>query len=349
MNDKLHIAIAGAGLIGRRHIEAIDGVEAVMVACIVDPSQDAQGYAKQIDIPWFPSLTEMFTRSEVHGVILATPNQVHVENALECIAHRCPVLVEKPIASNVADAEILVQAAQTAGVPLLTGHHRRHNGLIKKAKRLIEDGTLGSIVSVQGTCWFHKPDDYFDVDWRREPGAGPVFINLIHDIDLLRHLCGDIVSIQALESSAVRGYSVEDTAAVLLRFRNGALGTINISDTVVAPWSWELTASENPAYPETSESCYMIGGTRASLSLPHLTLWQHEGQRSWWSPISGTKIAVDPDDKVDPLIAQIQQFAAVIRGEQPPLVSGEDGLETLRIIEAVKQAALSGETVKLET
>lgn len=208
------------------------------------------------------------------------------------------------------------------------------------------EGSLGSIVTVQATCWFYKPDDYFDTSWRSKPGAGPVFLNLVHDIDLLRHLCGEVASVQALESSNVRGFEVEDTAAILLGFQNGALGTINVTDTSVAPWSWEMTARENPAYSATPESCYLIGGTQASLSLPNLTLWHNESQRSWWNPLSSTKIAFDFEN---PLDAQIRQFAAVIRGEELPLVSAEEGLKTLRVIEAIKHAAGTGEAVSFKS
>ena len=342
MTQIVRLAVAGAGLIGKRHVDAIRATQGVTLACIVDPTEAARTFAQEQGVEWFPSLREMFSTCKIDGVILGTPNQIHLEGALECIAKSCPVLVEKPICSTVADAEQLVMAAKIASVPILVGHHRRHNALIQKAKSIIDEGTLGTIVSVQGTCWFHKPDDYFDVEWRRKPGAGPVFINLIHDIDLLHHLCGDVVSVQALDSNIVRGNEVEETAAIMLRFTNGALGTVSVSDAAVAPWSWELTARENPAYPATSESCYLIGGTHASLSLPNLTLWRHEGSRSWWNPISGTKV---PFELEDPLVAQTRQFASVIRGEQEPAVSGEDGLKALRVVEAVKHSAATGKTV----
>ncbi len=104
-------------------------------------------------------------------------------------------------------------------------------------------------MSVEATCWLAKPDDYFEVAWRREAGAGPIFTNLIHDIDLMRALCGDVTSVQAIETNAIRGHAVEESAAVLLRFENGALGTLNVSDATVAPWSWETTSGENRGFP----------------------------------------------------------------------------------------------------
>lgn len=95
-----------------------------------------------------------------------------------------------------------------------------------------------------------------------------MFINLIHDIDLFRHLLGEIVAVQARESNALRGNAVEETAVILLEFASGALGTVTVSDAVAAPWSWELTAGENPAYPRQDQSCYQIGGTRARSPFP---------------------------------------------------------------------------------
>jgi predicted dehydrogenase len=146
-------------------------------------------------------------------------------------------------------------------MPLLVGHHRRYNSMIQKAKTIIDSGRLGRIVAVHGAFWAMKPDDYFDVAWRREKGAGPILINLIHDVDLFRFLCGEIIAVQAMESNAVRGNPVEDTAAILLRFANGAIGSLTVSDSIVAPWSWELTTGENPAYPRQDQFCYLIGGT----------------------------------------------------------------------------------------
>lgn len=340
----VRIAVAGAGMIGRRHAEAISAANGADLACIVDPSDIGAEVAARHGVAYFTSLADMITTAPPDGVILATPNQLHLENALECIAARIPALVEKPLATDLDSAERIVAAGKAAGVALLTGHHRRHNPLIARAKAIVDAGELGQITAVQGSTWFFKPDDYFDVDWRRRKGAGPVYMNLSHDIDLLRYLCGEITSVHAMTSNAIRGNEVEETAVLILRFASGALGTVNVSDTIVAPWSWELTARENPAYPATSEACYLIGGTHASMALPNLTVWSNPGPRSWWEPISATRPIFDFED---PLIRQVRQFAAVIRGDEPPLVSAEEGLKTQRVIEAVKTSAETGATVTL--
>jgi predicted dehydrogenase len=335
----IRIAVVGAGLIGQRHARAIVAASGVTLACVVDPSEASAEIARAHQVPRHATLEQMIDAGGVDGVILATPNTLHESGALACIAAGLPVLVEKPIATDLAAAQRIVEAGEAARVPVAVGHHRRHNPLIARAKAMIDAGRLGRIASVQGTTWFMKPDDYFDTDWRRRKGAGPVYINLIHDIDLLQHLVGPVRRVQAMESRTIRGLEVEDTAVILLAFENGALGTVNLCDTAVAPWSWELTARENPAYPATSEDCYLIGGTEGSLSLPQLSLWTNPAKRSWWEPISATRV---PVDFTDPLILQVEQFAAMVRDGTPPLVTARDGLAALRVIEAVKRAAATG-------
>ncbi|MEL6767656.1 MAG: Gfo/Idh/MocA family oxidoreductase [Pseudomonadota bacterium] len=332
------LAIAGAGLVGRRHAAAVPAAGAVL-AGIADPSEEARDFAAAAGVPWHATLEALLKAGGVDGVILATPNALHEAGAMACLAAGVPVLVEKPIAADAAAGRRMVAAAEAAGVALAVGHHRRHNPLVAAAKGLIAEGRLGTITAVHGSAWLAKPDGYFEAAWRREAAAGPVLVNLIHDVDLLQHLVGPIVEVAAYESRAVRGHAAEDTAAMMLRFAGGALGTLTVSDAAVAPWSWELTARENPAYPPTAEDCYRIAGTHGSLALPSLTLWSDGGARDWWAPIAATRF---PHTAADPLVAQAAQFAAVALGEAPPLVSGADGLAALEVIEAMKRSAAAG-------
>ncbi len=337
------LAVIGAGLIGKRHIDHVLSEDCAELMAIVDPTEMGKALAAAKGTNWYPDFATMIRRERPEGVIISTPNQMHVANGLEVVAAGVPALVEKPLADDVAEAARLVEAAEKAGVKLMTGHHRRHNPLIQAAKKAIDDGRLGQIVSVHGTCWFYKPDDYFDIPWRREKGAGPVFLNLIHDVDLLRYLCGDVVEVHALESNALRGNRVEETAVILLKFASGVLGTVNVSDKIVSPWSWELTSGENPAYTHTQETCYMIGGTLGSLTVPYLDLWHNSTQPSWWEPILRERLPVEPKD---PLGLQVRNLCEVVRGTAEPVMSGREGLKTLRIIEAVKQAAATGRAVR---
>lgn len=354
------IAVAGAGLIGKRHIDAIRtagpesrgraNLGSANLACIVDPAPSARELAETLGVPWFPALDAMIAATSgsngiaIDGVILATPNQLHVEGGMACIEAGLPVLIEKPLAVGLDGARALVEAADAAGLPLLVGHHRRHNPLIAAAKSAITSGEIGTPVSAHAMFWLFKPDDYFDVDWRRQPGAGPVYLNLSHDIDLLRHLVGEITAVTARESNAVRGNAVEETTVILVEFANGALGTVNVSDTIPAPWSWELTAGENPAYPHTDQACYQIGGTHGSIELPRNRIWHYREARSWWEPLESRIV---PAEAGDPLVRQIDHFCAVIDGVEEPLVSGLEGLRTLEVVDAVKRAAETGRRIAL--
>jgi len=346
MTTPLRLAVAGAGLIGRRHIELIAADPDCTLAAIVDPAPAAAEVARVAGVPLFASLTALLASSTIDGVVLATPNALHVSQALECIVAGVPALVEKPVADSVAAGARLCEAAERTGARMLVGHHRRHGAIMARACEIVQSGRLGAIVAVVGTALFCKPGAYFDEGpWRTQPGGGPILINLIHEIDNLRALCGEIVAVQALASSARRGFPVEDTVAIGLRFANGALGTFALSDTAASARSWEQTSGENKAYPRyADEDCYLIAGTDGSLGVPTMRLrtYAHGEDRSWWKPFDTTIAGVDD---VDPLARQLAHFCAVARGEATPLVTLRDGLQNLHITEAIAEAARTGRIV----
>ena len=311
----------------------------------MDPSPAAAEVAGGFDVPLYASLAELFEQDRPDGVILATPNQLHVDGGLECVEAGVPVLVEKPIGDTVESATKLVEAAEAARVPLLAGHHRQHSPIMAKAREIVQSGRLGAIVAVVGTALFYKPDDYYDVGggWRREPGGGPILLNLIHEVNNLMQLVGDIISVQAVTSNVTRGFPVEDTAAMIFRFANGALGTFMLSDTAGSARSWEQTSQENKTYPTyEDEDCYHIAGTTGSLSIPTMRVKIFSGPRSWWEPFDTSTESLD---RADPLANQVEHFAAVIRGQAQPIVSGRDGLNALRVTAAVTEAARTGQIV----
>ena len=338
--SEARIVVVGAGLIGRKHVELV--ARHARLEAVVDPAPAARDLAKANGAAWFADLAECLDAVRPDGAIIASPNGVHLEHAQLCFDAGLPVLIEKPLADSVAAGWVIVERAHSTDVPVLVGHHRRHSPVVDAAHEIIHEGRLGRIVAVNALFWLHKPADYFNMAWRTKTGGGPVYINLIHDIDLLQHLCGPIRSVQAREARDVRGFEVEDTSAVILSFENGALGTVTISDTVSAPWSWELTSGENPAYPKTDQSCYMIGGTEGSLSLPDLRVWSHVGTQSWWSPIEAEKVEITPSD---PVAAQFRHFLDIVEGRATARVTAEDGLRNIMVLEAIKTAASTGGSV----
>ena len=344
---KTRIAVAGAGTIGQAHIGAALASSTVMLSALVDPSPHAAAVAAKAGLPLYASLEEMLARDRPDGVVLATPNQLHLPQALVCINAGLGVLLEKPITPTVAEAETLVKAAASGKAKLLIGHHRAYSPIMAKAREVVQSGKLGKLVSVLGSALFFKPDEYFvDAPWRREIGAGPILLNMIHEVHNLRMLCGDIVAVQAFASHATRGFPVEDTVAINLRFANGMLGTFLLSDTAACARSWEQTSRENKAYPSyEDEDCYVITGTNGSLSVPTMRLktYPRPQDRSWWKPFEVGVVGMERDD---PIQRQMEHFGAVVRGEVEPIVSARDGLANLRITEAIARAAKTGQIIE---
>jgi predicted dehydrogenase len=344
----LRIAVAGAGYIGLAHMAVAQRSATCVLSAVVDPAPGAREVAAKAGVPLYGSLDELISSARPDGVILATPNRLHVEHALQCIDAGLPALLEKPIASTVSEAERIVAAAERSGARLLIGHHRAHSPIMATAREVIERGTLGGIVAVQGSAAFFKPDQYFaDGPWRREPGGGPILLNMIHEVHNLRMLCGEIASVQAFASSAIRRFAVEDTVAISLRFAGGALGSFLLSDTAATARSWEQTSQENKAYPSyADEDCYVVMGTFGSLAIPTMRLktYDRAEDRSWWKPFRESVVDLTRDD---PLARQLEHFGAVIRGEAEPIVSARDGLANLRVTEAIVEAARTGRAVDL--
>jgi len=168
---------------------------------------------------------------------------------------------------------------------------------------------------------------------------------MIHEGHNLRMLCVDIGGVQAFSSRDTRGSPVGDTVAINLRFASGALGSFMLSDTAACARSSEQTSQENKAYATyPDEDCYVIAGTFGSLSIPTMRLktYAKAEDRSWWKPF---EVSVAEMTRDDPLAHQIEHFGRVIRGEVEPIVNARDGLQNLRITEAIAEAARTGKIV----
>ncbi len=341
---QVRIAVIGAGLIGRTHIGVLrSGNPDYALAAVADPSPAAAAEGQSLGYQVYAGIEEMLDRVKPDGAIVAVPNQMHVKVGLTCIARKIPIIVEKPVADSVAEALGLVEASEKTNVPILVGHHRRHNPIMRKAAEIIASGGIGQVVAANGLWLSHKPKDYFDVAWRREAGGGPVLINAIHDIDCLRMLCGDVERVSATASNETRKFKVEDTAAAVLHFKSGALGTLLVSDAVSGCWTWEMGSRENADRPQDTENCYVIAGTKGSLTVPNLQhRWHEPGQESWSVPLTQLRVLVRPADAYH---EQMRNFANVIRGTEKPVLSGRDGTVTLATTLAITRSAQTGAQV----
>jgi predicted dehydrogenase len=341
---RMPVAVIGAGLIGRTHIDRALKEPDVELVGIADPSDEGRRTAESVNVPWFSDFDRMLTSVKPRGVVVATPNATHARIAVQCLERGSAVLVEKPIADTLDDAKRICEASAAAGLPAIVGHQRRHNPIMRRAKQMIVAGRLGRPVCLTAMSTWFKPAEYFETRWRREKGGGPVLINLIHDIDQLRFLFGDIASVQAMTSNAIRGFEVEDTAVVLLGFRNGALGTVTVSDTAIAPWNWDLSTGEAERFPQQDVNSHFLSGTDASLTLPRLELWLYREGKSWHDELTEERTALHFGD---PYAEQMRHFRAVVDREEPPVCSAVDAMRSLEATLAVAEAAESGKPVAL--
>lgn len=341
MNQPLRIALIGAGVMGRQHYQHLRTLDQAQLCAVADPNESAAEFAAECGVAYYADYRQMLALARPEAVIVANPNALHVSTALDCLAAGVPVLLEKPVGVQLGEVRELVAASKATGVPVLVGHHRRHNPLIARAHEVISRGVLGRLTTVTALWQLRKPDSYFDIPWRREAGAGMLLTNLIHDLDLLRYLCGEVRQVQAITSNAVRGFGNEDCAAVLLQFDNGALGSLTGSDAVAAPWSWELDSGENPVYPrQADQPCYLLAGTAGALSIPQLKRWHYaEAGEGWHQPLLQVQ---EPFTADEALRLQLLHFIQVARGQVQPLVSAADAGRTLALIEAIREAARTG-------
>ncbi len=340
------LAVVGVGRMGVKHTELVQAHPHCSLVGVCDAAPDRKAVADRLGVPFYTSVEALIEETRPAGVIIATPTSHHVSVAETCAERSVHVLVEKPIADTMGGARRLIETTRKYGARVLVGYHRRHNALILKTRELVRGGALGKLVGVSVLWAVLKPDDYFDIDWHRERRVGgPTLINLVHDLDSLRFICGEITEVYAQMRSDVRGLEVEDSVSVSLRFESGALGAILASDACPSPWSYEATTGENPSFFHVDENCYYFLGAEGSLAFPTMELWRYAdgAARGWRRPLERVCIEVR---KNDPLPAQLDHFRRVVEGEEEPVTDAEDGARSLAVALAVHESAEKGTPVR---
>ncbi|MCK1281832.1 Gfo/Idh/MocA family oxidoreductase [Bradyrhizobium sp. 61] len=339
----VRIGVVGAGAIGRRHVQYCIEEPATVLIGIADSAKEAAALAHESGVAHYRSLENMLDAQRVDGIIVAVPTPLHCKVALTAIRRGIAVLIEKPIAEHPAEVTELIATANSTGAKILVGHHRRHNPVVQQAREIMRS-ELGRLLAVNVLWAVLKPRSYFEPRWRRTAGAGPVLTNLVHDVDLLRFMCGEIVNVMAAASRSARGHEVEDTVAVLLHFESGALGTITGCDASPSPWSWDANSGENPAILVSRENSYHFLGSDGSLEFPDLHLWRYrvDGEAGWTQPISREGRVVMPQDAYR---CQLRHFCRVIDGYEEPLVDAEDARRSLQVTAAILKSAATGQPI----
>jgi predicted dehydrogenase len=319
----------------------ISGVELVAVA---GDNELSVQRAKELNVPLYTNYKDLINECDLDGVIITLPNRLHREATEICANKGVHVLVEKPIADTVEDGEAMIQVCTQNNVKLMVGHHRRFSSRIKKLKEVISSGMIGDLVGVNMLWVLAKDRPYFEEKWRVSPGGGPLLINGIHDIDNLRYATGlNIESVYAAARNTIRNNAVEDSASIILETSEGATINYFVSDGVPSPWSYEFNLRENPKYVHYDENCYYFFGTKGSIAFPSFSVYTYdEDHYGWEHKLVIEKLDVEEND---PMTAELLHFVDVLRGETEPLVTGEDGLETLKVINAIKESANKGQKI----
>ena len=263
-DDSVRLAIVGTGAIGRVHARLAGELAGVTLCGLSGLDDGAGGLATELGV----DLVDDYRRLadfDLDGVIIAAPNRLHLEMATFFAQRGVHLLMEKPIADSLTAGAEMCRVADRNDVRLLIGHHRRHHGLVAAARRFVAE-ELGSLVATNTLVTMRKPDSYYEVEWRRSEGAGPLLVNLIHEVDLLRAVCGEIIAVQGAATRVNRGFDFDDTAALIFHFANGALGTLVISESTPSPWSWEASVSDGMGFHNAGQDHAQFIGAQAARS-----------------------------------------------------------------------------------
>lgn len=344
--EKVRLAVIGTGAIGKLHAETLRKIEELEFVAVADIDEKHQQTAEALGVAYYRSCEEMIAKEKIDGVVVALPNDLHLPVGKTCAEKGLHLLVEKPIAGNLADADALCAAAKSNGVHLMIGHHRRHNPYINALRETIRGGGIGKLIGVNAVWAILKPKNYFTgpFSWRTKKGAGPILINAIHEIDSLRYICGDITRLYAEISNGARKFEVADSIAVSLRLENDAMATIFLTDCAPGNMAYEANTQENLFFYHSQKSCCHYFGTEGTIDFPQLrkTFYRDEATAGWQFPLDETGLKIDRED---PYERQLKHFGRVIRGKELPICSGEDARKTLQVTLAIEQSGETGKAV----
>lgn len=340
MQRRLRFLLSGPGLIGRQHARLIQVRPDCELAAIVAPEvEENRSFAVANSAQFYTDVSDALASEKIDAAIISSPNTFHYDQVIACISRGIPTLVEKPMTDEIGTAARLADTVERSGVPVLVGHHRHYSPLLDVATGFLQSERFGRLVALQGSALFYKPDQYFrDGPWRTIMGGGPILINLIHEIGLMRTFGGEIATVQAMASHNVRNFEVEDTVSISLSFRNGALGTFLLSDTAASSKSWEMTSGENAAYPcFPRDNCYHFAGTNGALDFPSMQarVYGAEADRSWWKPFKEFTLDFE---RLNPLERQLDHFIEVVRDGAVPRVSAHDGYLNMLVVQAIRRS-----------
>ena len=346
--NKLRFALIGCGRISKNHIVAsAENKDICELVAVCDPvteraEQKAAQYEELMRPAVYADYKKMLEEMEIDCCAIATESGYHAEIALYCIQHGKHVLVEKPMALSTADAEKMIAEAKAHKVTLGVCHQNRFNAPIQQLHKALEDGRFGKLVNGTARILWNRTMPYYEqAPWRGTwaQDGGTLMNQCIHNIDLLQwSLGGEPDTVMAMTGNFLRDIQAEDFGAILIRFKNGAIGIV------------EGTAC---VYPKNLEETLSIfGGTGTAviggLAVNRVQTWNFEEpapQDDEVAKINGT----DPKDVYGsghtPLYAN---YIHAIENGVDPLVSGTEAIKAMKIILAAYKSQKTGQPVKFD-
>ncbi|ONN67097.1 Gfo/Idh/MocA family protein [Herbaspirillum sp. VT-16-41] len=339
----LKFALVGCGRIAKRHSELlglkqIEGAELAAV-CDIDLPK-AQKIGEQFSVPCFADMHEMMQSVDVDVVVVLTESGNHAKHVVQLAKYRKHIVVEKPMALTLDDADAMIQACDAAGVKLFVVKQNRFNVPVVKLREALEQGRFGKISLGTVRVRWCRPQSYYDqAPWRGTWAMdGGVLANQAsHHIDMLEWMLGDVDSVFAKSATALANIEAEDTAVVVLKFRSGALGII------------EATTAVRPTDLEGSISILGEGGSVeiAGFAVNKMKVWSFVDTEVGDDEVM-EKYSVNPPNVYGfGHQAYYEHVVDAIRGGKQHLVDGLQGRRSLELINAIYESVESGREVFL--
>ncbi len=344
--EAVKTALVGCGKVGHLHAKALSRLpeSAFAAVCDVDLAR-AQHFAAQYKVKAYQDVEEMIIEAGVESLTVCTPHPLHAMPAIQATRRGVHVLIEKPLASSLDDCDRILQAAKQGGAIVGTMCQRRFYAPCRRIKRAIEEGKLGQPILGSVVMYGWRDQAYYQSDpWRgswKAEGGGVLVNQAPHQLDLLQWFMGPIDELFGYWGNLNHPYiEVEDTAVALLRFKNGALGNIVVSNSQnPALYGKVYVHGSNGASVgvQTDGGAMFIAGMSTITEPPINDLWTVPGEeallKQWQKEDSDFFLEINAVQHYHEL--QVSEFLkAVIKGEAP-LVSGEEGRKTVEIFTAI--------------
>ncbi|MDD6651889.1 MAG: Gfo/Idh/MocA family oxidoreductase [Eggerthellales bacterium] len=343
---RFNLAVLGLNQGAKAARDAIQSEDFVLAA-VAGFGAQAESVADELGVPLYADYVDLLQKVDLDAVVIALPNNLHwpaVRAALDAGIRN--ILLEKPIADTVEDARKIIDACEEEGAKLLIGHQRRSSATMLFLKKFIQDGNLGDIVGLQVSATYAKPDSYYDVAWHTT--TGPLLINAIHDVDDIHYVTGmHVKRVYAASRNSIRHGKIEDSCSVLFEFEEGPTCSYFLSDGTPAPWGYDLAAQEMHFINcRPGENSMRVFGTKGSFGLPNMDFYYYdEDHYGWTEPMQKKHFEVG---RPDPATATLAHFADLCAGrETVPRCTGEEGLATLKVVQAILESAAKEEIVTL--